>query len=151
MNKERMESMLSDVKIYSDGLLTSLVQKKFTESDEYIGRIRNTLGTISEYIESHRAEEKKPESGEPLDVARTEADRAAQAARIAEGRVVSLEASVKEKSEEVKRLKRTLGQARKEAKKARVASKKAIMAERKAAKQAVKATEAADKAREAAR
>ncbi len=151
MNKERMASMLNDVKVYSDGLLTSLAQKKFTESDEYIGRIRNILNTISEYIESHRAEEKKPDSGEPLEVARTEADRAAYAARMTEGRVASLESSVKEKSEEIKRLKRSLGQARKEAKKAKAASKKAIVAERKAAKQAIKATEAADKAREAAR
>lgn len=149
--KGSIKSTINDVKIYSNGLETSLDNKRFTEAADYVHSIRNAVDRVSEYIESHLSEEKGYDSEKPSDRAFTDAERALRAAKKAEEKAGWLERTSLQRTEEGKRLKKQAEEAKKEAKRAREAAKKAQAAERKAAKQAEKASEQADKAREAAR
>jgi len=151
MVKESIKTSINDVKIYSNGLETSLDNKRFTEAADYVNSIRNTMDRISEYIESHLSEEKDYDSEKYSDRAFTDAERALRAAKKAEEKSEWLERTSAQRIEEGKRLKKQAGEASKEAKKALEAAKKAQKAERRSAKQAKKAAEEADRAREAAR
>jgi hypothetical protein len=151
MVKESMKSSINDVKIYSNGLETSLDNKRFTEASDYVTSIRNTMDRVSDYINSHLSEETDYDSDKHSDRAFTDAERALRASKNAEERADWLDRTSAQRMEEGKRLKKQAGEARKEANRAREAAKKAQKAERKAAKQAKKAAEEADKAREAAR
>jgi len=151
MVKESIKSSINDVKVYSNGLETSLDNKRFTEAADYVNNIRNTMDRVSEYIESHLSEEKDYDSEKSSDRAFTDAERALRAAKKAEEKAEWLERTAAQRTEEGKRLKKQAGEASKEARKAMEAAKKAEKAERRSAKQAKKAAEEADKAREAAR
>ena len=151
MVKESIKTSINDVKIYSNGLETSLDNKRFTEASDYVSSIRNTMDRVSEYIESHFSEENYYDSEKHSDRAFTDAERALRAAKKAEEKSEWLERTSAQRIEEGKRLKKQAEEARKEAKKAQESAKKAQKAERKASKQAKKAAEEADKAREAAR
>lgn len=152
MAEESRQIMVDDLKIYSDGLTTALKQDKLAEARDYVGRMQSVLNSVSRYVEAHTLYDSAlTTAGEPSDVARSEAERAIYAARMAQQKADLLEKESEEKKEESKRLKKAAGNARREAHKARSAADKAEKAERNAEKQANKASEQAAKAGKAAR
>ena len=154
MALESRELLVDDLKIYSSGLINALKQDKLVEARGYVSDLTNALVPVSSYLESQiKYEEMKPSSElvDPLDIARTEGDRATFAAKRAEEKVENLERLVRETSEETKRLKKATRKAKSESAKARKAAAKAEKAESKAEKAARTASENAVKANQAAR
>ena len=154
MSLESKDLLTDDLKIYSEGLLTALKQDKLAESRGYVSDLRNSLDTISKYVEAQISYIVTPgvdDPQHPSDIARTEAEGAVFAAKRAQEKAERLEKLAKDTGEESKRLKKAADHAKKEAEKAWDAAKKAEKAEGKATKQSTKATEQASKAKQAAR
>ena len=154
MSLESKELLTDDLKIYTEGLLTALKQDKLVEARGYVSDLRNSLDTISKYVESQISYMVTPgmeDLTHPSDIARTKAEEAVFAAKRAQEKAERLEKLAKDTSEESKRLKKAAGHAKKEAEKAWKAAKNAEKAEGKATKHSTKATEQASKAKQAAR
>ncbi|MDH3313817.1 MAG: hypothetical protein OEM28_11840 [Nitrosopumilus sp.] len=49
--KDEIDSFVNDVKIYSNGLITALENKKHSESLDYIHEMKRCLKSIHEYLE----------------------------------------------------------------------------------------------------
>lgn len=154
MALESRELLIDDLKIYSNGLINALRQDRLVEARGYVSDLNNSLDPISKYLDSQISYEEmkpSPELVDPLDIAKTEGDRAIFAAKRAEEKAERLERLARETSEESKRLKKASRKAKKEARKARKAAEKAERAERKVQSEARNVSEHAGKANQAAR
>lgn len=49
--KNTIDSFVNDVKIYSDGLITALENKRQSEAFDYIQGMKKCLKTVEEYLE----------------------------------------------------------------------------------------------------
>lgn len=49
--KDTIESLVSDVKIYSNGLINALQNKRQSEALDYVQKMKRCLKTIDEYLE----------------------------------------------------------------------------------------------------
>lgn len=154
MSLESKELLIDDLKIYTEGMVTALKQDKLVEAKGYVSDLRNSLDTISKYLEAQISFMVTPgveDATHPTDIARTEAEGAVFAAKRAQEKAERLEKLAKDTNEEAKRLKKAADHAKKEAENAWNAAKNAEKAEGKATKQSTKATEQASKAKQAAR
>lgn len=152
MMHESREIMIDDLKIYSDGLVNALKKEKLADAREYVANMKGLLDDVGKYVEANISYETvERQSDEPLDKARTDAERAMDAAKRAQEKAVRLDRAARDTDEESKRLKKAAGSARKESEKAWKAAEKAEKAESKAEKEAKKAAEQASKANQAAR
>jgi uncharacterized phage infection (PIP) family protein YhgE len=154
MSLESKELLTDDLKIYSEGLLTALKQDKLVEARGYTSDLRNSLDTISKYVEAQISFMVTPaveDNTHPSEIARTEAEAAVFAAKRAQEKAERLEKLANDTNEESKRLKKAADHAKKETEKAWNAAKKAEKAEGRANKQSTKASEQASKAKQAAR
>ena len=48
--KDTIDSLVNDVKIYSTGLITALENKRHSEAQEYVQKMKNCLKIIDEYL-----------------------------------------------------------------------------------------------------
>jgi hypothetical protein len=151
---ESKEMLVDDLQIYSNGLINALKQDKLIEARGYVADLTGALNSASNYLDSeisYLKDQGTPTDAEPLDAARTEADRAVMASKRADEKAERLTKAARDTNEEAKRLKKAADKSKKEAAKARKAAKKAKDDERKAEKHAHKAAEHAGKANRAAR
>ncbi len=51
MDDQEAESTLNDIKIFADGLVVAIKEKKYGQADDYIGKLRKELDKISLYAE----------------------------------------------------------------------------------------------------
>jgi hypothetical protein len=91
MSLESKELLHDDFKLRSDGLLNALRQDKLGEARSYIPDIRNSLDSISNYLDAQKVYAMEVAEAthldEPKDVARSEAEIAVQAAKRAKKRL----------------------------------------------------------------
>ncbi len=84
MHKSR-EIMIDDLKICSDGLVNTLKKERLAEAREYVANMKSLLDDVGKYVEASISYETvERQSDEPLDKARTDAERAMDAAKRAE-------------------------------------------------------------------
>lgn len=53
--KEDATQLIEDVKIYSQGLITSIEYGKIQESMEYVNKMSKHLGNVKEYLEMKKS------------------------------------------------------------------------------------------------
>ncbi len=53
--KEDATQLIEDVKIYSQGLITSIENGKIQESVEYVNKMSKHLGNVKEYLEMKKS------------------------------------------------------------------------------------------------
>ena len=153
MALESKELMVDDLQLYSNGLITALKQDKLVEARGYVADLTGLLNSTSDYLDSQISimEQERPMIAEPLDAARTEAERAMLASKRADEKAERLKKAAEYAREEGKRLKKAAGKSKKDARNARKAAEKAEKDEKMAEKHAQKAAEQAGKANRAAR
>lgn len=49
--KDTIDSFVNDVKIYSNGLITALENKRHSEAQDYVQEMKRCLKSIDEYLE----------------------------------------------------------------------------------------------------
>ena len=83
MALESRELLVDDLKIYSNGLINALRQDRLVEARGYVSDLSNSLDPISKYLDSQISYEDMKPSPEldPMDIAKTEGDRAIFAAK----------------------------------------------------------------------
>lgn len=57
--KDTIDSIVNDVKLYSNGLITALENKRHPEASDYVQKIKSCLKTVDEYLEMRKDIESK--------------------------------------------------------------------------------------------
>lgn len=53
--KDQTQSLVEDIKIFSDGLVLSIENGKIQESSDYVIKMKNHLDKVQEYLEMKKA------------------------------------------------------------------------------------------------
>ena len=56
--KDEVQSLVDDINIFVDGLILSLEKGKIQESSDYVGKMKNHLDKVQEYLEMKKSIQK---------------------------------------------------------------------------------------------